>query len=303
MFERIVLATDFSPHATVARDVAKWLAQIHNAHLWVVTVLEPVEEPLDWIDQPPGIPSWKWQKKLRKLQQKLEREKRDKLDEWVADLREAGLEVTEVVREGDPDKEIVAVAEEVGADLIVMGSHSRRNFWDVVLGSVTAKVIREAPCPVMVVSHRPPHPGTLPHRVLVAVDFSPYAQAAARMAAQLALRGDHRVTFITVISGEMTEEEARERLDEFLQDVRAQGLQADVLIRRGDVVKEICKAAVDVEADAIIMGSHSSRGIGEKLLGNVPEGVSRCAPCPVLIVSGREEHVKKMGAPTLPSST
>lgn len=297
MFKRIVLATDFSPHAAVARDVAKWLARTYSAHLWVVTVLEPVEEPLDWINQPPAVSSWKWQKMLQKQQRKLKQEKRDNLDQWVADLRKAGIEVTDVVREGDPDKEIVAVAQEVNADLIVMGSHSRRTFWDVVLGSVTAKVVAEAPCPVMVVSHRPPHSGTAPQRILVAMDFSAYAEAATRMALSLAQEGGHELAFVVVPDG-ISAGEAQQRLESRLEEARAKGLKVDVLVREGDKVKEICKAALDVEADIIVMGSHSESGVGEKILGSVTEGVTKCAPCPVLIISGKEQHITKMGTST-----
>ncbi len=109
---------------------------MESAELWAMTVLEPVEEPLSLAEEPPEIPAWKWEKKVARMQERLKAEKRRKLDQDVADLRAEGLTVHEVVREGDPDKQILAVANEIGADVIVMGSHSRRNLWDVVMGNI-----------------------------------------------------------------------------------------------------------------------------------------------------------------------
>jgi len=57
------------------------------------------------------------------------------------------------------------------------------------------------------------------------------------------------------------------------------------VVRHGDPAKEILKAAIDIEADMIVIGSHSRKSLKEKLLGGVPEKVAKQAPCPVLIIS------------------
>jgi len=56
---------------------------------------------------------------------------------------------------GAPAETIVRVAQELGADLIVMGTHGRTGFQHALLGSVAEKVVRLAPCPVMTVRHTP----------------------------------------------------------------------------------------------------------------------------------------------------
>lgn len=60
-----------------------------------------------------------------------------------------------VVREGSPPRQIVAVAEEVGASYIVLGTHGRGRLAAFILGSTAEAVIREARCPVVAVSHAP----------------------------------------------------------------------------------------------------------------------------------------------------
>lgn len=72
------------------------------------------------------------------------------------DAVQAGVAVDTTVREGDPFEEIVALAKEIGADLIVMGHVGQRGTRRVLLGSVTERVLDFAHCPVLVVKHEAP---------------------------------------------------------------------------------------------------------------------------------------------------
>lgn len=67
-------------------------------------------------------------------------------------LRERGIESTMQMEDGHPAGEIVRVAEEGGYDLIVAGSRGRSPVGELLLGSVSQALVREAPCPVLVVS-------------------------------------------------------------------------------------------------------------------------------------------------------
>ena len=71
-------------------------------------------------------------------------------------IREQGLERFSVhpeVREGTPFAEIVRCARDKDIDLIVMGTHGHTGLAHMLLGSVTEKVVRKAPCPVLTVRH------------------------------------------------------------------------------------------------------------------------------------------------------
>jgi nucleotide-binding universal stress UspA family protein len=68
-----------------------------------------------------------------------------------------GLVTTSVLRQGPAAQEIVAHARECGADYIVMGSRGRGRWFHFVLGSTAQAVLRDAPCPVLTVSHDPTH--------------------------------------------------------------------------------------------------------------------------------------------------
>ena len=76
---------------------------------------------------------------------------RAELDKWAAQGAAAGLKVRPVLRSGVPHEEIVALATDEFADLLVIGTHGRGGMSRVLLGSVADRVVRLAPCPVLTV--------------------------------------------------------------------------------------------------------------------------------------------------------
>jgi nucleotide-binding universal stress UspA family protein len=69
----------------------------------------------------------------------------------VTRAREKGITARSIMRTGTPHQEIVDLATEEGADLVVMGTHGRSGLNRVLIGSVTERVIRFVPCPVLTV--------------------------------------------------------------------------------------------------------------------------------------------------------
>jgi len=74
---------------------------------------------------------------------------------WIPPEARSHCAVTEMVREGDAETEIIGLAKALGADLLVIGVEHRRFFDATVLGSTAARVVRHAPCPVMTVPRHP----------------------------------------------------------------------------------------------------------------------------------------------------
>lgn len=75
------------------------------------------------------------------------------LAETAAELEREGLTVNTAAREGYPPEVIVSVAEEIDADLVVMGTHGRTGLQHLLLGSNAERVVQHAPCPVLTVRH------------------------------------------------------------------------------------------------------------------------------------------------------
>ncbi len=137
-FKRVLCPIDFSDPSLAALDAAFSLAQEGDAELTIVHVFE-------WPDEPLTIR----QMGTEEYRRALECDARRRLDELVADSARNWCRPTTQLAHGKAYREILGMAIEDGADLIVMGVHGR-NALDVMLfGSTTNQVIRRATCPVL----------------------------------------------------------------------------------------------------------------------------------------------------------
>ncbi len=134
---RILLATDLTEASEVATDWAFALAELHAADLLVVSVIDPHE-----VRQESERGGLRWDQVRDRRQAAAQ--------ELVARGRPTGLNASFLVWTGDPGESIVSAAESEGADLIVVGTHGRGTIGRLLLGSVSAHVVRYAPCPVLV---------------------------------------------------------------------------------------------------------------------------------------------------------
>jgi len=214
---------------------------------------------------------------------------------------------TPIAESGDPQATIIDQALSKKADLIVMGTHGRRGFKRLLLGSVTEAVLREAPCPVLTV---PPHaPAGVSQtvtfkRILCPIDFSPSALQALGFALDLARQADGRVTLLHVVEW-LAEEEPRasahfnvpeyrrymvedgqERLRNLVAEESRAWVEIDDVVVFGRTYREILRAAESKPADLIVMGAQGRGGIGLALFGSTTQQVVRGAMCPVLTVRG-----------------
>jgi nucleotide-binding universal stress UspA family protein len=168
---KILLATDGSEDAELAATTAVGLARSTASELHVVHTWRPV-------------PSVHFDALIR---QEMEREAQGILDEQVKKVEGLGGTVAQArLREGDAAEEIAALAEEIGAGLLAVGSRGRGRIRRALMGSVSDAVVRQAYCPVMVVRWKPV---VFPAKILLATDGSEEATVAAQIVTDLGERG------------------------------------------------------------------------------------------------------------------
>jgi nucleotide-binding universal stress UspA family protein len=137
---KILLATDGSEEAALAAQTAVDMAGKTGSELYTVHVGPAMPIPLY-----PYVPE-------EEEPAQLEQEARSLLDEQVEEIRAAGGSVAQAhLRMGRPDEEILALAEQLPASLIVIGSRGRGGVRRALMGSVSDSVVRHAHCPVLVV--------------------------------------------------------------------------------------------------------------------------------------------------------
>ena len=139
---KILLATDGSKEARLAATTAADLAQRTNSELQVVTV--GADLPLYELPDHPARFEVIVREQRRQAEELLEQQAKV-IEEWGATVNERHL------REGRADEEIVILAEEIEAGLIVMGSRGHGRIRRALLGSVSDAVVRHAHCPVTIV--------------------------------------------------------------------------------------------------------------------------------------------------------
>ncbi len=142
--KKLLLATDLSEASASATDHAFELASSLGAALLVVSVIDPGSLLL---------PGGRFRARIDQV-----RERREQLAQALVERgRQLGIDVSFLVWTGDPGDQIVEAAEAEHADMVVVGSHGRGAVGRLFLGSVSEHVVRNAPCPVLVVRPREPN--------------------------------------------------------------------------------------------------------------------------------------------------
>ena len=159
MFQKVLLAVALqhwdvpSPHACAAREVATQLAKASWHPLFVLTVYTSPELPLV---QPPLVGP-KVVEESRQLlmaeEAALHAEMEVKLRDYVEAIARAGVAVVPMIRRGNPREDVVRVAAEIGADGLVIGSHSKRSVFE--LGGTAKAICQRAPAIVVMASPAP----------------------------------------------------------------------------------------------------------------------------------------------------
>jgi nucleotide-binding universal stress UspA family protein len=115
-------------------------------------VVDPEDLPLILEGVPDPFITLKQEKQLgQRLEEQYEQRVVERLKSEIQFLGKTDAQITPQLRVGTPWQEIVRAADELGASLIVMGSHGKRNLEELLLGSTVERVTRHANCPVLVV--------------------------------------------------------------------------------------------------------------------------------------------------------
>lgn len=223
----------------------------------------------------------------------------DLLHERAEVLRAAGLSVEVRVPTGDPFEGIVALAQETEVDAVVAGSHAKRLVTQLVAGSVSERLLRDAPVPMVLTRfellRNQQDPARLLKRfgekVVVPTDFSLSASRAFTAALELPRQSVGTLYLLHVIDGSLTGEKLRRQEEgaEFhLRNLQAmatqQGIPASVVIRRGDVQRAVLEEIDERRATGVVTGTRGRNALQEALLGSVSQTLLRQASCPVMIV-------------------
>ena len=238
------------------------------------------------------------------------------VDGRFAELQAKVPEVTEIsleeVRNISAAAGILEYLEEVRADIVVLGTHGHSRIAQFLLGSVTEKVVRYSPAPVLTVG--PTRDGyrdsPLYQRILVPYDFSEYARAAVEKGLRMARLYGAKMWIMYVIEQETSPghikswkkhvttvvpgllEELKDSLNSELGLSGIKDVEIQVQVGHGDgkAHRSICSFIEETGIDLVVMGTYGLSGVEKVLLGTTTERVIRMAACPVMAFRMRDSE-------------
>ena len=274
------------------------LAQEHEARLHVLNVI-------------PELPHKAWKSKhisAEEVHAALVENRRQQLEQLLATARRKGLNARSVIRIGRPHEELIREAISISADLLIVSDEpihgDRRGF-----GTVTRKLLRECPCPVLAKrDHR-----RFKHRhVLAAVDVEPVEPGSESpnrvildMAVTIARRAASRLIVLHVWSlwgenllkggGRLQEVELHDLLEgtrseraQLVEDLMSQAKMEDIDARlelvKGEARDLLPSIVAAQDIDLVVMGTVCRAGLKSILIGNTAEKVLNDLTCSVLAV-------------------
>jgi nucleotide-binding universal stress UspA family protein len=278
MFEHIMVATDFSRSAMWAANTARSLADKFGSKLTLLHAYDTHRTDAVTARDYLGV--------LR-----AERFGDDPNVELVA------------TPHPQPDVAICGEAIARNVDLVVAGRHGEHRLAERLLGTVTERVVRHAPCSVWVADAAQTEPVVLTKHILVGAGVSQESEVAVDAAGALAKTFGAWVTLLhvydifpplDVLREAYIEDVAHDfdtRLRDKLETLRKDRLStlpsSGVVVRDKSTVTAICNYAGNEKADLVVLGTHGLTGLRRMLIGSVAEGVVRHAPCSVLVMRNR----------------
>jgi nucleotide-binding universal stress UspA family protein len=289
---RIVVGADGSSASLTALGLVTRTAWPAGTLIRLVTAYEL---PVDWSGMAPTSAAV--------TAEEAEQDTLDSLRQLSELLRQNGYPTETVVVQGRPADVLLAEADELAADLVVVGSRGLGVTASALLGSVSAALVDHAPCPVLVAR------GEAVTRILLATDGSQSAEAIpAVLLAWKVFRdapidvlsvkrptslGDETALVAGLMGGGTWTSDASHEVDryrvlatEMAGRLRAGGWHADGRVRDGEAAQEIEAAAAEWGADLIITGSRGLSGLRRLLLGSVAHHVLLHSRSSVLVMRG-----------------
>ncbi len=285
---KVLLPVDFSGRCVGAARYLHALAARFNTQVTLLHVLPPPHYEFSSIEVGGALLDELFTNRMEQM--------RKELDTYLCAELE-GVQTQRVLIEGDPARKIVEYANDQEIDLIMMPTHGYGPFRRFILGSVTAKVLHDADCPIWTGVHleQAPDVQAIQFKTTVAaVDLGPQSCKTVKWAAEFSSEYGARLVIAHATpslegrAGEYFDPDWKKHLaaaasDEIAKLGCEESKTAEVIIDSGDAPAVVCDIAAREKADILVIGRGSAAGIFGRLRQNA-YAIIRQSPCPVVSV-------------------
>jgi nucleotide-binding universal stress UspA family protein len=290
-FDRILFPVDFSEAAEAMVQDVSTMARRFEASVTVLHAFDEVREhdlaprvDAPFGPEPGAVPYTPELKQLRAARQ-------ERLGEFVREhFSQSGIQARALLEDGDPAKAIEWAAKQEQAALVMMATQGKGALRQMLLGSLTARLLHDLDCPLYTSPHEQGERPRSPDRfrtILCAARTAAESELALKMAGLLAQAFGSRVCLLHVRAGgedQDAEENAAGVQEAFEKALGAEGgVAARVRIADAEVPEAVRQTAMEESADLVVVGRGRARTGVSRIRSNLYTLI-RESPCPVLSV-------------------
>ncbi|MDA0834650.1 MAG: universal stress protein [Planctomycetota bacterium] len=296
-YQRVLVATDFSPHAEAALKQAVWLSRQSPLQITLAHAYPDLRQVVHHASVKAKIDLLKGEGK--EFEAEVRKESEAKMRKIVAGVDASDLGVKYLTLLGDPSVEVIHAVQSGGFDLVMSGSRGLGQWKKFFVGSTSKRLIRQCPADVWIVKAE--HVGE-PKVVLAATDFSEASRKAVLRGMSIAHQAHAEFHLLHVIDSndvpddivehipngsslrEEINAEAARHLEVFIASLPTDLAAVQSHQSYGNPWMEISRTADHLHADLIVMGTIGRSGITGLLLGNTAERVLDTCDCSILTI-------------------
>ncbi len=290
--KKIICATDFSQNREILTGYGRWLAGKLDARLYILHVVCSITNPI-----------------YGTVDKRQSREHIRLINKAVSEIKKrmAGTDNWEpVVTVGEPVEEIQKAAKYLNADIVIAASHRFKGLKRIFYGTVIEKLARNLDIPVIVIKRQGKDKNKTPvfniTKIVAGCHMDGQYRKIPSYAAYFAKEFQAELYLahakINPVDEELTDSfygpysKIEKKLDEKLRmklenlvSNRIRGLKkTNIVILHGPPGEQLCKYALEKNADLLVVGARPRTGFGRIIIGSATESLIRNAECPVLVV-------------------
>jgi nucleotide-binding universal stress UspA family protein len=287
---KILIPVDFSETSMLAITHGVHLAQKTKAGIYLLHVVN-----VQFVSQNMFLPSVSLDQSL------IERKASERLNELANEISKANNVVVQtIIKMGSPSAEVSKVAKEIGASIVVMGTHGYSPLEELVIGSTALKVITKAHCPTMAMSSEAKQHGY--GSIVLPIDNTVNSRQKVHFTLEFAKRFGSTVYGLGLLSsGEAEEKPAMELILRQVHDLaREKGVQfkSEILDSVSNRANATVQFVEKVKGDLIIIMTDQDAEISGFFLGPYSQQVIHNSKVPVIAIKPQDLFVEEGGFPS-----
>jgi nucleotide-binding universal stress UspA family protein len=287
---KILIPVDFSDTSMLAIKHGRALAQKTKAGIYLLHVVN-----VQFVSQNMFLPSVSLDQSL------IEKKANDRLTELANEIsKEYDILVQTIIKTGSPSTEVSKVAKEIGASLIVMGTHGYSPLEELVIGSTALKVITKAHCPTMAMSADATHIGY--KTVVLPIDNTVNSRQKVHFTLEFAKRFDATVYAVGLLSSDEADETPAMEL--ILHQIKVLAkeknvkIESEILSNVSNRANATVKFVEKVSGDVIVIMTDQDAELSGFFLGPYSQQVIHLSKVPVIAIKPLDLFVDEGGFPS-----